>query len=113
IRGSGGLVNGNAASFLGIADSWKEISMELSSSSPSPLPLQEPASPNALAQGSKSAALKERRATPKWKRAIQRNPSGDLFLPPALLIFALFVLYSGVSGFLMIFQSWDLVIPSR
>lgn len=87
--------------------------MELSSSSPSPLPLQEPASPNALAQGSKSAALKERRATQKWKRAIQRNLSGYLFLLPALLIFALFVWYPVVSGFLMSFQNVDLINPSR
>src|SRR5258708_20765889 len=87
--------------------------MELSSSSPSPLPLQEAAWPNGLAQGSKSAGLKERRATQKWKRAIQRNLSGYLFLLPALLIFALFVWYPVVSGFLMSFQSVDLINPSR
>src|SRR5258708_36974453 len=87
--------------------------MELSSSSPSPLPLQEPASPNALAQGSKSAALKERRATQKWKGAIQRNLSGYLFLLPALLIFSLFFWDPVVSGFFMSFPRVDLIHPLR
>src|SRR5258706_1084143 len=87
--------------------------MELSSSSTSPLSLQEPASQNTPAQGSESAALKERRAAHKWKRAIQSNLSGYLFLLPALLIFALFVWYPIVFGFLMSFQKVDLINPSR
>src|SRR6266567_5248035 len=113
MEGSSGLVNETAASSLRISYSWKERSMEFASSSQSPVPLQEPASQNIQTQGSKPIALKERQATQKWKRAIQRNLSGYLFLLPALLIFALFVWYPIISGFLTSFQSVDLINPSQ
>src|SRR5262245_62039791 len=87
--------------------------MEFASSSQSPVPLQEPASQSVQEQGSKPVAIKEQRATQKWKRDIQSNLSGYLFLLPALLIFALFVWYPIISGVLMSFQSVDLINPSQ
>jgi multiple sugar transport system permease protein len=90
--------------------------MEFAASSQSPVPLQEPTSQppySRRAQESQTVALKEQRATQRWKRAIQRNLSGYLFLLPALLIFALFVWYPIISGVLMSFQSVDLINPSQ
>ena len=89
--------------------------MELSSSSPSPLPLSTPASlPRAATAAQKHArtSLGERQMWQKVKRAIRRNLSGYLFLLPALLVFALFVWYPLILGFLMSFQSVDMINPA-
>src|SRR6516164_9195453 len=85
--------------------------MEFASSSQSPVPLQEPASQSLEEQRSQPADLKELRTMQKWKRAIQRNLSGYLFLLPALLIFALFVWYPIILGFVMSFQNIDMINP--
>lgn len=45
----------------------------------------------------------------RLKRGLRRNLSGYLFLLPALLIFALFVWYPIVLGFVMSFQSIDMI----
>jgi multiple sugar transport system permease protein len=46
------------------------------------------------------------------KRGTRRNFSGYLFLLPALLIFALFVWYPIILGFLMSFQNIDMINPA-
>ncbi len=49
----------------------------------------------------------------RLKRGLRRNLSGYLFLLPALLIFALFVWYPIILGFVMSFQSIDMInLPS-
>jgi multiple sugar transport system permease protein len=88
----------------------KEICMQRSSSSPFPAPLREPES---LARRSEAMTIKERRTTQRWKQTIQRSISGYLFLLPALLIFALFVWYPIIYGFLMSFQNVDLINSSH
>lgn len=85
--------------------------MELSSS---PMPLQESATRNSLVPGSVSAAHKKQGQRKKrWRQVIQQSLSGWLFLLPAVLIFALFVWYPIISGFVMSFQSVDLINPSQ
>ena len=88
--------------------------MGLSPSSPSSLPLPEPASQSLgeLAQRSARSSSKQTQSLQKVKQAVRRNLSGYLFLLPALLIFALFVWYPIVLGILMSFQSVDLINPS-
>ena len=80
--------------------------MELPSSSPTTLARDvtspAPARPAARQQG-------------LWqhiKRAIRRNLAGYLFLLPALLIFALFVWYPILLGFVISFQSVDMMNPA-
>ncbi|MFL5628513.1 MAG: carbohydrate ABC transporter permease [Ktedonobacteraceae bacterium] len=88
--------------------------MGLSPSSPSSWPLPEP-SPQSLSklrQRSSRSSSQETQAFQKVKRALRRNFSGYLFLMPALLIFALFVWYPIVLGFVMSFQSIDMINPS-
>ena len=46
------------------------------------------------------------------KRGTRRNLSGYLFLLPALLIFALFVWYPIILGFVMSFQNIDMINPA-
>ncbi len=46
------------------------------------------------------------------RRGTRRNFSGYLFLLPALLIFALFVWYPIILGFLMSFQNIDMINPA-
>jgi multiple sugar transport system permease protein len=47
----------------------------------------------------------------RLKRGTRHNLSGYLFLLPALLIFALFVWYPIIQGFVMSFQSIDMINP--
>ncbi|GHO42741.1 carbohydrate ABC transporter permease [Ktedonospora formicarum] len=47
-----------------------------------------------------------------WYHTFRRNLSGYLFLLPALLVFAIFVWYPIILGFIMSFQSIDLINPS-
>jgi multiple sugar transport system permease protein len=47
----------------------------------------------------------------RLKRGMRHNLSGYLFLLPALLIFALFVWYPIIQGFIMSFQSIDMINP--
>lgn len=48
----------------------------------------------------------------KWQYLLRRNLGGYLFLLPALLVFAVFVWYPIILGFIMSFQSIDLINPS-
>ena len=57
-------------------------------------------------------SARQRQATQRIKQSLQRNLSGYLFLLPALLIFALFVWYPVVLGFIMSFQNVDLINPA-
>ena len=84
--------------------------MGLSSSS---LPLQQPAQVSQPALELKIVPLapEGQQAPRKLKLVIQRNLSSYLFLLPALLIFALFVWYPIILGFVMSFQSVDLINP--
>src|SRR3984893_8826230 len=89
--------------------------MELSSSSPSPLPLTKPASlPRDAAADQEHArtSLGERQMWQKVKRVMRRNLSGYLFLLPALLVFALFVWYPLILGFIISFQNVDMINPA-
>src|SRR5258708_35207019 len=72
---------------------WKEISVELSSPSPSSLLPQEPSRPPRDARVEKSVSQGERQALRKARLFLRRNLGGYLFLLPALVIFALFVWY--------------------
>src|SRR5256885_2084059 len=85
--------------------------MELSSS----LPLQQSAqlSQKTLDQKVDIVSLDERQAPRKLQQVIQRNLSGYLFLLPALLVFALFVWYPIVLGFVMSFENVDVVNPAN
>jgi multiple sugar transport system permease protein len=59
--------------------------------------------------GQSPPAGQERRL--KIWRMVRKNLSGYLFLLPALLIFALFVWYPIVLGFVISFQNIDMIIP--
>lgn len=87
--------------------------MGLSSPSPSSLPLQEPSVPqgDATAQKSARASLQERQVLRRVQRFFQRNLNGYLYLLPALAIFALFVWYPIALGFVISFQSIDMINP--
>src|ERR1700730_2430033 len=90
----------------------KEISMGFS---PSSLPLPEiaPETLDTLAGVSSARTfLNGMPVLQKVKRVIRRNFSGYLFLLPALLIFGLFVWYPIILGFIMSFQSVDLITPA-
>jgi multiple sugar transport system permease protein len=81
------------------------------SPSPSSLPRSE-LSPRSVDR----LARRDARITPqsrqKLKQAWRHNLSGYLFLLPALLIFALFVWYPIVLGFVMSFQNVDMINPA-
>src|SRR5260370_41728905 len=76
-----------------ISCSGKEISVDLSSPSPSSLLPQEPSRPPRDARVEKSVSQGERQALRKARLFLRRNLGGYLFLLPALVIFALFVWY--------------------
>src|ERR1700730_15149989 len=83
--------------------------------SPSSLPLPEtaPQSLRRLAQRTSTrSSLNGMPVLQRVKRVIRRNFSGYLFLLPALLIFGLFVWYPIILGFIMSFQSVDLITPA-
>ena len=60
----------------------------------------------------KSVSRDERQGLGKLRLLIGRNLGGYLFLLPALSIFALFVWYPLVLGFVMSFQSVDMINPA-
>jgi len=60
----------------------------------------------------KSTAQGERLALGRVRLFLGRNLGGYLFLLPALVIFALFVWYPLVLGFVMSFQSVDMINPA-
>ena len=60
----------------------------------------------------KSVSRDERQGLGKLRLLIGRNLGGYLFLLPALAIFALFVWYPLVLGFVMSFQSVDMINPA-
>ena len=83
------------------------------SSSSLPLPETAPESLGTLAQQSNTRTfLNGMPVLQKVKRVFRRNFSGYLFLLPALLIFGLFVWYPIILGFIMSFQSVDLITPA-
>lgn len=88
--------------------------MDFSSSSPSSVPASErmSRSQGKLARPVMGSVVREQQTSQKVKRAIRRNLGGYLFLLPALIIFALFVWYPIVTGFIMSFQSVDMINPS-
>ncbi len=87
--------------------------MRLSSSSPSSVPRQMPASlRNMETKKSAHASSGQRRTRRKVVLAVRRNFSSYLFLLPALLVFALFVWYPIVLGFIMSFQNVDMITPA-
>src|SRR5258707_1563091 len=57
-------------------------------------------------------ALAERQALRKARLFFHRNLGGYLFLLPALVIFALFVWYPVVLGFIISFQNVDMINPA-
>ncbi|WP_052891459.1 carbohydrate ABC transporter permease [Thermogemmatispora carboxidivorans] len=91
--------------------------MSYSSSSPSPLSPPRESTPASTPGTGLVAARGEhaRRRQGPLNRGLQarwRQVQGYLFLLPALLIFALFVWYPVVLGFVMSFQSVDLINPA-
>lgn len=87
--------------------------MELPSPSPSSLLPQDPSRPRQDARVEKSASVSEaHQALLKAHLFFRRNLSGYLFLLPALVIFALFVWYPLVLGFIMSFQNVDMINPA-
>src|SRR6202171_1691171 len=60
----------------------------------------------------RSVGQGELQALGKARLFLQRNLGGYLFLLPALLIFALFVWYPLVLGFVMSFQNVDMINPA-
>src|ERR1700693_1478963 len=91
--------------------------MELSSPSPSSLLPQGPSRPprppqDARVEKSAGVSLGERLALRRARLFFRRNLGGYLFLLPALVIFALFVLYPVVLGFLLRFQRGDMINPA-
>jgi multiple sugar transport system permease protein len=91
---------------------WKEISVERASPSPSSLLPQEPSGPTRDARVEKSVSQGKHLALRKARLFFQRNLGGYLFLLPALVIFALFVWYPLVLGFIMSFQNVDMINPA-
>lgn len=67
---------------------------------------------SSLAQRSR-VAPGERSLLQRLKQGARRNLSGYLFLLPALLIFALFVWYPIILGFIMSFQNIDMINPAN
>ncbi len=63
-------------------------------------------------QPGQRASAHERQMMRKFNQAVQRNLNGYLFLLPALLAFALFVWYPIILGFVMSFQSIDMINPA-
>ncbi len=87
--------------------------MRLSSSSPSSMPHQMPASLRDMeTKKSVHASSRQGRTRRKMVLAVRHNFAGYLFLLPALLVFALFVWYPIVLGFIMSFQNVDLITPA-
>ncbi|HLI71464.1 MAG TPA: sugar ABC transporter permease [Ktedonobacteraceae bacterium] len=82
--------------------------------SPSSLPLSDPATRprDTKTQAVARVATGERQIWQRVKRAVRHNIGGYLFLLPAILIFALFVWYPIVLGFIMSFQSVDMINPA-
>lgn len=85
--------------------------MEFSSSSPATVPHAGASFPP-RDTASPAQARSAGRLWPRIKRAFSRNLAGYLFLLPALLIFALFVWYPIILGFLMSFQNVDMINPA-
>jgi multiple sugar transport system permease protein len=81
---------------------WNVMSAERSSRAPTSLLPQEP---SRVSQG-------ERETAGKVRLFLRRNLGGYLFLLPALLIFAVFVWYPLILGFVMSFQSVDMINPA-
>jgi multiple sugar transport system permease protein len=78
----------------------------------SPLPAPEPSSlSQEVLERGKSKSVSSPLLIQKFKRVIQRNWVGYLFLLPALLVFLIFVWYPIVLGFIMSFQSVDMLNP--
>jgi multiple sugar transport system permease protein len=87
--------------------------VELPSPSPPSLLPQDPSRPRQDARVEKSASVSEaHQALLKARLFFRRNLGGYLFLLPALLIFALFVWYPLVLGFVMSFQNVDMINPA-
>ena len=86
--------------------------MERSSASPSSLLPQEPSGPQRDARFEKSVSLGERQSVSRARLFLRRNLTGYLFLLPAVVIFALFVWYPLVLGFIMSFQNIDMINPA-
>ncbi|MEA2644892.1 MAG: multiple sugar transport system permease protein [Chloroflexota bacterium] len=86
--------------------------MERSAPSPSSLIPQEPSRPPRDARVGKGFPQGEGQALQKVRLFISQNLAGYLFLLPALLIFGLFVWYPLVLGFVMSFQSVDMINPA-
>ena len=87
--------------------------MELPSPSPPSLLPQDPSRPRQDARVEKSASVSEAsQALRKARLFFRRNLGGYLFLLPALVIFALFVWYPLVLGFIMSFQNVDMINPA-
>lgn len=82
--------------------------MELSPSSSSSPPSSGMSSLSQRGHGSRGAQTLLQRV----KQGMRRNLSGYLFLLPALLVFALFVWYPIILGFIMSFQSIDMINPA-
>ncbi|HZR42466.1 MAG TPA: sugar ABC transporter permease [Ktedonobacteraceae bacterium] len=80
---------------------------DLRSSQQKPLSAQD----NRVKNGG-SASPRESRVWRQTGLSLQRNLSAYLFLLPALVIFALFVWYPVVLGFIMSFQSVDMINPA-
>jgi multiple sugar transport system permease protein len=74
--------------------------------------LVERSSPSRSSRVEKSVAQGELQALDKARLFLRRNMGGYLFLLPALLIFALFVWYPLVLGFVMSFQNVDMINPA-
>jgi multiple sugar transport system permease protein len=90
----------------------KEMSVEHSAPSPSSLIPQEPSRPPRDARVENSVSHSRGQALQKGRLFIRQNLAGYLFLLPALLIFGLFVWYPLVLGFVMSFQSVDMINPA-
>jgi multiple sugar transport system permease protein len=84
--------------------------MKLSSSLPHQA--SEPLTQGTLGPKNTGASPYGRSAGQKFQQFFQHNLSGYLFLLPALAVFALFVWYPIVLGFVMSFQSIDMINPA-
>jgi len=72
----------------------------------------ERSSPSLDGSVAKSVSRDERQGLYRARLFLRRNLAGYLFLLPALLIFALFVWYPLVLGFVMSFQNVDMINPA-
>ena len=87
--------------------------MELPSSSPASLSRPAPLSPvREVTSQAPAGPAREQGLWQRIRQALRRNLAGYLFLLPALFIFALFVWYPIVLGFIMSFQNVDLITPA-